>query len=273
MVNRIIHLAVKRGLTRRTPTEYASLSIDEKSFRKGHCYVTVLSDPEMGTVINVGEGRTRKATKNLINDSPGPSQRSKVKTVSMDMSRAYLHAVKEELPDSKIGFDKFHWVRYLNEAADKVRRREATEQEELKNTRYIWLKDHMNLTEKQRLKFEAIDLTSYKTSSAWRIKENFRDIHFKQSSQEAFILFYAWLRNAQRCGIGQIIKVANMFKAHMQGIINAMIFAKSNAMAERLNGKLQEIKLSARGCRTFEKFKSAILFFHGNLSLYPQETL
>jgi len=50
-----------------------------------------------------------------------------------------------------------------------------------------------------------------------------------------------------------------------------MVHSKFLAMAERLNGKLQEIKLTARGYRTFEKFKSAILFFHGGLSLYPHK--
>ncbi|MEM9446857.1 MAG: transposase, partial [Verrucomicrobiota bacterium] len=67
LVNRIIHLSVKRGLTRRVPQRYTSLSIDEKSFRKGHSYVTVLSDPISGAVIDVGEGRTKKASEELLN--------------------------------------------------------------------------------------------------------------------------------------------------------------------------------------------------------------
>ncbi|MCP4460486.1 MAG: ISL3 family transposase [Cytophagales bacterium] len=253
---------------RREPIEYESLSIDEKSFHKGHSYLTVLSDPETGTVIDVGEGRTKKETKALINRSLNSSQQSKVKTVSMDMSKAYIHAIKEVLPDSHICFDKFHLVKYLNDAVDKVRRREVKEQEELIKTRYIWLKNPENLTEKQRLKFEATDLANYKTSRAWRIKENFRAIHFKQRSEEAFILLNQWIRNAQKCGMGQLIKVADMFDAHMQGIVNAMVYA----IAERLNGKLQEIKLTVRGYRTFERFKSALLFFHGGLSLYPLKT-
>ncbi len=41
-------------------------------------------------------------------------------------------------------------------------------------------------------------------------------------------------------GIAQIIKVANMFETHLTGIVNAMTYNKSNAMAERLNGKIQE---------------------------------
>jgi len=269
LVNRIIHLSVQRGLSRRAPTEYISLSIDEKSFRKGHDYVTVLSDPETGMVIDVGHGRTKKVTISLINQALNESQRAKVKTVSMDMSNSYINAIKESLPESNICFDKFHLVQYLNKAVDQVRRREVKDQEELKNTRYIWLKDIANLTDKQRLKFDAIDHINYKTSRAWRIKENFRDIHFKQTPAEAFVLLSQWIKDAKKCGMGQIIKIADMFDSHLQGIINAMVYSKSNAMAERLNGKIQEIKLTARGYRTFEKFKSAILFFHGGLYLYP----
>ncbi len=40
-------------------------------------------------------------------------------------------------------------------------------------------------------------------------------------------------------------------------------------MVERLNGKIQEIKTVGRGYRIFKNFRSAILFFHGGLSLYP----
>jgi len=39
-------------------------------------------------------------------------------------------------------------------------------------------------------------------------------------------------------------------------------------MAERLNGKIQELKTIGKGYWKFENFKSAILFFHGGLNLY-----
>ena len=57
--------------------------------------------------------------------------------------------------------------------------------------------------------------------------------------------------------------------SHSRGVINALISNLNNAMAERLNGKIQEIKLSGRGYRKFQNFRSAILFFHGGLDLYP----
>ena len=81
---------MERGLSRRVEQRYTSLSIDEKSFRKGHHYVTVLSCPQTGTIINVAEGRTKKVSKELITNSLTETQRAIVETVSMDMSRAYI---------------------------------------------------------------------------------------------------------------------------------------------------------------------------------------
>lgn len=60
-----------------------------------------------------------------------------------------------------------------------------------------------------------------------------------------------------------------MFIDHLSGVVNALITNLTNAMAERLNGKIQELKTAGRGYRTFEKFRSVILFFHGGLNLYP----
>ena len=46
VVNRIIDHSVERGMERRPKdVAFTNLSIDEKSFRKGHSYVTVLSSP------------------------------------------------------------------------------------------------------------------------------------------------------------------------------------------------------------------------------------
>ena len=67
----------------------------------------------------------------------------------------------------------------------------------------------------------------------------------------------------------ELIKVAKMFNNHIRGVINALTTSFSNAMAERLNGKIQEIKTAGRGYRTFQNFRNAILFFHGGLNLYP----
>ncbi|MCY4159152.1 MAG: hypothetical protein OXE92_03260 [Bacteroidetes bacterium] len=45
-----------------------------------------------------------------------------------------------------------------------------------------------------------------------------------------------------------------------------------DAIAERMYGKIQEVKTGGRGYRKFENFRSAILFFCGGLALYPKQS-
>ena len=160
VVNLIMHLSTQRGMARRNYTNlvFDQLSIDEKSFKKGHQYITVLSDPGSGCVLDVEEDRTKEVFKSLFNRTLTETQLSQVTTISMDMWPAYINSAEELLPNAAITHDRFHLIMYLNKAIDQVRRREVKQHEELKHTRYALLKNPENLTEKQRIKFEAMEL-------------------------------------------------------------------------------------------------------------------
>lgn len=272
VINRVIHLSTERGMSRRNLSDlpFEHLSIDEKSFKKGHKYVSVLSHPRSGSIIDVEEGRTKESVRVLLDKSLTEEQQSKLKTISMDMWKAYLSVAKEKLPSAEIVHDRFHLVKYLNDAIDKVRKREVKTNEELRNSRYALLKNEENLTEKQRIKFDAIRQSNYQVGKAWEVRENFKDLFDKEYDKEsAFILFMRWAKSSKDFMIKETTKIVEMFKNHLQGVINALITTFNNAMAERLNGKIQELKTAGRGYRTFEKFRSAILFFNGGLNLYP----
>ncbi len=270
VVNSIMHRSVKRGMDRRSYDQivFDHLSIDEKSFKKGHHYVTVLSHPDSGCVIDVEEDRAKEACKKLLSKSLTEKQLEGVSAITMDMWQAYLQTAQEILPNAAIVHDRFHLVKYLNEAIDKVRRREVKNHQDLKNSRYALLKNPENLTEKQRIHFEAIADANYEVSKAWQVRENFKDL-FGSSSLFATSSLLKWMTNAYSRKIAEIDKVVNMFKNHLNGVINALTERISNAMAERLNGKIQELKTVGRGYRTFTNFRSAILFFNGGLNLYP----
>lgn len=123
-VNRIMHRSVARGLERRPKdVAFTNLSIDEKSFKKNHNYVTVLSSPLSGVVIDVCENRTKEATENLLKSVITEPNRDKVQTISLDMWKAYIESVNKVLPMAKKVHDRFHLIKYLNDALDKVRRR------------------------------------------------------------------------------------------------------------------------------------------------------
>lgn len=270
VVNRILHLSTKRGLSRRRlgDLSFDHLSLDEKSFKKGHQYVTVLSHPTSGCVMAVGEGRSIEACKGLINSTLTTKQQQEVKTISMDMWQAYISTAKEMLPCAKIVHDRFHLVSYLNGAIDKVRRREVKAHAELKHSRYALLKNPKNLTEKQRIKFDSISGANYEVSKAWQVRENFKAL-FSSDEQQGFELYMKWASDALSRGSNEVKQVVEMFNRHLDGVVNALINTFSNAMAERLNGKIQELKTVGKGYKRFENFRSAILFFHGGLSLYP----
>jgi transposase len=142
IVNRIIHIAVERGMERRPKdASFTNLSIDEKSFKKGHRYVTVVSTPLTGCVIDVCEGRDKESTKDLLESIVVLEQRNNVETISMDMWKAYQSSAADVFPKTKVVHDRFHLIKYLNDAIDKVRRREVKQHDGLKNSRFVLLKN------------------------------------------------------------------------------------------------------------------------------------
>jgi len=270
VINRILHLSTERGMKRRSHETliFDHLSIDEKSFKKGHKYITVLSHPQSGCILEVEEDRTKDACKALLNKSLTVDQLQKVATISMDMWKAFMNTANEVLPNAEIVHDRFHLIKYLNDAIDKVRRREVKKHEELKESRYALLKNQENLTDKQRILFDQISGSNYEVSKAWQVRENFKDL-FSSDKSSGFVLYMQWAADSARRNINEVTKIVNMFNSHIAGVVNALVMNYSNAMAERLNGKIQELKTVGRGYRTFENFRSAILFFHGGLNLYP----
>ena len=67
--------------------------------------------------------------------------------------------------------------------------------------------------------------------------------------------------------IKEINKIILMLLNHANGVVNALMSNMNKAMAERLNGKIQEIKLFGRGDQLFENFSSVSQYFHGGLDL------
>jgi transposase len=157
---------------------------------------------------------------------------------------------------------------YGNKAIDQVCRREVKQRDELKNTRYALLKNPENLTEKQRIKFESIIGANYEFSKAWQVRENFKEL-FSSEKLFAWILYNKWTADSKRKNIKEIDNVVDIFNNHFSGVVNALILNLSNALAERLNGKIQELKTVAKGYQTFANFRSTLLFFRGGLDLYP----
>ena len=176
--DRIMARGVARGLERRTLEDLSRVGMDEKSFLKGHRYITALNDLDRGRVLEVVEGRTEEDALALWGKLPETS-RSTIKAIAMDMWQAFENAARRVVPGAEIVHDKFHIAKHLNDGVNRVRTEEHRRllregDDRLKGTRWFWLRAEDNLTDAQYESFRDIKNAALKTSKAWFIKEAFR---------------------------------------------------------------------------------------------------
>ena len=179
-VDAIKSRAVARGLKRRGNEAIRYIGVDEKQFRSGHRYISSLVDLEGGRVLDVVEERTEEACKSLISQSLTEDQQTQVTAVALDMWKAYANAVIEKLPQADIVHDRFHISQHLNEAVDRVRRKENKQlvgegDNRLKGSKFLWMTNKENQKEKFAKTFNELRSSDLKVARAWAIKELFRD--------------------------------------------------------------------------------------------------
>ena len=271
LINRVMHRSVARGLGRRSIKVFKDVSMDEKAFKRGRKYATIVSDGRQGTVIDLAEGQDENSARALVERIIPEEIRTKVETVTLDMWRAYRNIVEKLFPEAKLIHDRFHLIKKINKAINRVRRREVKPHpQQLKNSRYALLKNPENRTQKQDEIFQTIQEANLQVGTAWQLRENFKAIFGCTSFSEAKTYFQLWPGSVKETGVKEVIDVAETFERYLTVVCNALSSTQSNARVERLNGKIQHVITTGRGYRNFENFRTAVLFFHGNLSLYPQ---
>lgn len=270
---RVMDRAVQRGLQRRQLDGLAHVGIDEKSFGAGQSYISLLADLKGSRVLEVMEGCDQESAQALWESLP-PAQRQRIEAIALDMAPAFIAASRAAVPQAELVHDKFHIAKHLNQAVDMVRRQEhkqllARGDETLKNTRQLWLFNPLNLSEEQARDFEQLKFSGLKVARAWAIKELFSKLWMYRYEGSARKFFKNWFGWAVRSKLKPIIKVARMLKRHLENILTYLRHPITNAVTEGLNSKVQSIKSNARGFRSFQNYRTRILFFCGKLNLYP----
>ncbi len=272
-MNHIMTKAVKRGLSRRKNEDMKYISFDEKSFLKGQNYITVMSDPEGKRILDVVKDRKNESVDKLW-ETLTEKQRNNLEGVSMDFWKAFITRAEKYAPQASIVHDKFHIMKYLNEAVDKVRRQEnkdlkAQNDTTLVGTKYLWLKGKNNFTKQNRSDFRKLNKNQLGVGRAWNRKELFRHFWDYKYEKPASDFFNKWYFSATHSRLKPIIDVAKMIKRHFENIITYVKHRITNAFAEGINSKIQHIKATARGFRNFDNYRISILFYCGKLDMFP----
>ena len=276
-LNYLMKKSVERGLALRQKASIPikKLAIDEKSQQTGHNYVTILSDADEGKVLEVSKDRTIEAVLEVYN-TLNTKQLESVESVTMDMWSAFETVTKRVVSQADVVHDRFHLSGYLNNAVDITRRAEnkklvKNEDTSLQKTKYLWLKNPNKLTEKDKERLEDI-IKNNKTPNlvtAYELKEEFKKFFDCPTAESATQFFKDWRQNVLKSKNTQLIKVATMFEKHFTGILSYIKHHVTNAIAEGLNSRIQQLKAKARGFKSAAAFRIAILFHFGKLYLYP----
>jgi transposase len=269
----IMRRAVARGLERRQLAGLKHLGMDEKSFRRGQSYVTLLTDLEASRVLDVVAERTAAAA-NQLWQTLTPEQKQAVEAVAVDMWEPFIRTIQQQVPEADIVHDKFHDSQYLGEAVDQVRRQEHKElmaqgDETLKGTRQLWLYNPQNFSPDQVEEFSALKDLHLKVARAWAAKELFTKFWEYQEPGWARRFFKDWFGWVSRSRLQPVVAVAQMLQRHLDHLLTYLKHHITNAVTEGLNSKIQSLKSAARGFRNFRNYRIRILFFCGKLNLYP----
>jgi transposase len=202
--------------------EITSIGLDETSRAKRYEYITLFVDLEQRRTIFITKGKDNTTVKDFAEDfSAHNGKVDNIRNISCDMSHAFIKGVKRYLPKAEITFDKFHILKIINEAVDNVRKQEIRTNKLLKGTRYIWLKNHKNLTVKQKETLEKLTLSNMniKTMRAYNIRQSFQDI-YQATTQEEFITYLnKWYFWATHSKLEPMIKAAKTVKKYWDGIV------------------------------------------------------
>jgi transposase len=264
---RVIHHYVEAARDRADHAEVTSVAFDETASRRGHNYVSLFVDLIRRRVLFVAEGKEASTVDAFATDltAHGGDPRA-VAEVCIDMSPAFIAGTAQSLPNAQITFDKFHVVKLINEAVDAVRRAEQKSRGELKKSRYLWLKNPRNLSQRQRAQLDSLSAANLKTGRAYRIRLAFQELYLQPAKNaEAFLKKWYWWATHSR--LPPIIEAARMVKRHWHGILRWFHSKIANGIMEAVNSLVQAAKAKARGYRSTRNLKAIIYLIAGKLEL------
>jgi transposase len=272
----LMERAVARGQAVKELAAPALVGVDEKAAGRGHDYIMVVSDLARGTVEYLADER-RESSLDSYFEQFSTEQLAGIEAVGMDMWEPYANSVRSHLDDAdnKIVFDRYHIMKDVVIAVDTVRKQEnralvASGHRSLTGSKYLWLYSAENLPERHQSRFDELRSGDLKTGRAWAIKENLRffwEYRRRGWAEKHWKSWYFWATHSR---LDPIIDVARTLKRHLPDLLAFFDHRITSAGAEGLNSRIQAIRVSARGYRNRDNFKTTIYFHCGGLDLYPQ---
>jgi transposase len=179
--------------------------------------------------------------------------RSQVKEVSVDMWGGFPKVIAEVFPNALVVFDRFHIMQPINKELNQVRRQEGMV---VKGSKFILLKNRVDLLPEEQVKLEAILQHSLRLRLGYELKEKFRSIfECHQSVEAGQAQLLEWLPIARLIYTDVLTTIEN----HLDGICNYFLNRTTSGVMEGINNRIKLIKRQGYGFVNFDNFRARLL--------------
>jgi transposase len=263
---RILYHHVEEARSRADYSQVESLGVDETSSRRRHNYVTFFMDLAKRRVLYGTTGKDAKTFEAFVQDLVAHGGDPKrIRDVCIDLSHAFKDGAAKHLPNARITFDRFHVVKLVNEAMDKVRRQERKDNKGLKRSKYLWLRNPDRLSDEQRTRLEVLRAAFPKSAEAYRLKQTLLAI-YEDETLDATKHLQAWLAMARESDLEPFHTLADTVQKNWQGVARWFDSRIANGILEATNSLLQAAKAKARGYRNDRTFITMAYLIAGRLT-------
>ena len=263
---------LKRRLKKRKFKKIRYIAVDEFSVRKGHHYMTVILDLETGEILYVHENKDAAAMIPYLEKLK--RRKAKLAAVAMDMSPAYIQAVRQVFPELDIVHDPYHVVAMVNKAIDETRRDMARElnhpeRQFVKGSRFLLLKGLEKLGPHSLERLMNLMEVNQPLYQAYLLKEDLRMFWNLQNAQMGKQFLDTWIHQAKSLKLIHFTKLADTLSRHYKGLLSYFKHRISTGPLEGLNNKIKVLKRQAYGFRDNIYFKLRLYFIHEATPAFP----
>ena len=240
-----------------------ALGIDEFKGNTGYeKYQLILTDIANKKVNNILP--TRKKTDIITYFKQySVKERKKVKFFIMDMWNDYKN-IAWLFPNAKIIVDKYHYVRQVYWALDRIRKKiqknfPHDKRLHFKRSKKILWKEYDKLSDDNKIVVRLMLDQHEELYQAWMLKELFVSYRNSKTRAEAEKEMLEWLLTAEEINLPEFKDCIKAFHNWSEYINNSIEFNYTNGFTEGTNNKIKVIKRIAFGYRNFNHFRNRIL--------------
>ena len=251
------------------------LGIDEHHFTKKLGFATTFTDLRKHKVFDVILGRSEQSLKGYLLKLKG---RERVRLVTMDLSETYRGIVHKYFPNARIVADRFHVVRVVMQAFQKVW---SSIDKDLRYNRGLLSLVRRNPTKlrpEQKVKFDVYLKANPVLESIYNKREELLsklrlksvgEYGYRKHIQE-FLNLKDELKNSTW---EELRRLGNTLESWAEEIVRMWRFKRNNGMTEGFHNKMELIARQAYGFRNFENYRTRVLALCGWNGLFAVRNL